>query len=421
MTDPATPVAIYREMLLNPTEPYIRTQAEALRRYRSFYFGVNRVPNGLALPSDRTFVLQDRYAMLDAALDRVLTRLPARAPFALLSRGRAIGRVVGGSFLRSGRSRRLVDAIRNVGATLLHAHTGINGAQALPLAQALDIPLVVTFHGYDATASDAELATHRTRGALYLERRAAMTREIGRAVAVSGYIRDRLVERGWPAELVVVHHMGVDVETYVPSPSARPLRDRKPIVLFAGRLIEKKGLAYLIDAMALVRTSIPDAELVVAGTGPLRETLARRAEDAGVRVEFLGRIPPEAVGGWMAEASLYCMPSVRAANGDAEGLPTAVVEAMACGLPVVATRHAGIPEAVVHGETGLLSDERDVATLASHLTSLLGDAELRARFGDAARVRATTHFDHRHQATLLESIYDDVRERHRERAAERRP
>jgi len=410
-TDARRPrVAVYREMLLNPTEPYIRTQAEALRRYESFYVGVSRVPNGLALPDDRTFVLHDRYVGADRALDRLLTRLPHRGRMDALARGGLLARASRQAFIRFGRSPRLVRAIAAARATLVHAHTGINGAHALPLARALDLPLVVTFHGYDATASDAELARHPLRGGIYLQRRAELQRDAALAIAVSGFIRDRVVARGWPAERVVVHHMGVDTGQHAPAPDAVPVGERAPIVFYAGRLIEKKGLRHLIDALALVRERIPDAEIVVAGNGPLRGALAARAEAARVPIRFLGRVTQAGVDEWMQRAAVDCMPSVRAANGDSEGLPTAVVEAMACGVPVVASAHAGIPEAVVHEETGLLAPEGDVPALAAHLTRLLDDPTLRARFGAAGRARALRHFDHRRQAERLEALYDEVRE-----------
>lgn len=402
-------VAIYREMLLNFNEPYIRTQAEALARYRSFYVGASRVAGGLALPRDRTFVLGDGYRAVDRVLDRALTRLPSRGPLRELARGGVVARAGSTAFFKYGVSPRFERALRAVRPVLLHAHTGVSGAHVLPLARRLDLPFVVTFHGYDATASDEELARWPNRGQVYLQRRAAMQRDVTRMIAVSAYIRDLLVARGWPAERLTVHHMGVDTTIFAPAPDATPLTERAPVVFFAGRLIEKKGLEYLIDALRLVRATVPGAELVVAGTGPRQGALAKRAAAAGVPVRFLGRTPPEEVRAWMARAALYCMPSVRAADGDAEGLPTALVEAMACGLPVVATVHAGTPEAVVHGETGLLAAERDVAGLAAHLTALLGDGALRTRMGAAARTRVLAHFDHRRQAAVLEEIYDEVR------------
>ncbi len=402
-------VAVYREVILYYNEPYIRTQAEAVPRYRSWYVGTHRVARAVELPADRTLVLRDHYRGADGVLDRIVGRLPARGPLRELRKGGVLGRLGESVFIRTGVSPHLDRRLRALRPALLHAHTGVSGAHALPLVRRLGVPFVVTFHGYDATATDEELGRWPLRGRIFLKRRDAMKHEGARFIAVSGFIRDLLLAKGWPAERVVVHYMGVDTALFRPDPEAAPLSERAPIVFFAGRLIEKKGLEYLVDAMRVVGARVPGAEVVVAGQGERLAALQRRAEEARVRVRFIGRVTPEDVRAWMARAQVYCMPSVRAADGDGEGLPTALVEAMACGLPVVATTHAGVPEAVRHGETGLLAPERDAATLAEHLVALLGDPALRDRMGMAARQRVTESFDHRRQAASLAAIYDEVR------------
>jgi glycosyltransferase involved in cell wall biosynthesis len=402
-------VAVYREMILNYNEPYIRTQAEAVPQYTSYYVGTHRVAWSIELPPERTLVLRDRYRHVDGLLDRVVTRLPRRGPLRKLTRGGFLGRTIESLFIRTGLSPHMMRSLRALRPAILHAHTGVSGAQALPLARRLGIPFIVTFHGYDATATDEELGRPPLRGRIFIRRRDAMRHETSRLIAVSGYIRDLLVAKGWPAERLVVHYMGVDTALFRPDPAAVPLADREPIIFFAGRLIEKKGLEYLVDAMRTVATRIPDAEVVIAGEGERLTALQRRVEEARVRVRFVGRLTPGEVREWMARAQIYCMPSVRAANGDGEGLPTAVVEAMACGLPVVATTHAGIPEAVRHGETGLLAPERDATVLAEHLIAVLVNADLRTRMGTSARARVLETFDHRRQAASLAAIYDEVR------------
>jgi glycosyltransferase involved in cell wall biosynthesis len=110
----------------------------------------------------------------------------------------------------------------------------------------------------------------------------------------------------------------------------------------------------------------------------------------------------------MRRASLLAAPSVTARNGDAEGLPTVIVEAAACGLPVVSTRHSGIPEAVVDGETARLVPENDSQALAESIRLLLGSAQLRARMGAAGRRLAEEKFDLQRQTARLERIYDEV-------------
>jgi colanic acid/amylovoran biosynthesis glycosyltransferase len=409
---PTPVVAVYREAVLYYSEPYIRTQAEAVPRYASWYVGTHRAAHSLELPPERTLVLRDRYRRLDGTLDRFLRRLPKRGPLRGLAQGSVLGRASENLFIRSGVSPYLERRLRELRAAVLHAHTGVSGAHALPLARRLGVPLVVTFHGYDATASDEELARWPLRGRIFLRRRDALKRESARLIAVSGFIRDLLLAQGWPAERLVVHYMGVDTARFRPDPAAAPLSEREPIVFFAGRLIEKKGLEYLVDAMRIVAAKIPAAQAVIAGWGERLKPLQRRAAEAEVDVRFVGRVQPDEVREWLARAQLYCMPSVRAADGDAEGLPTALVEAMASGLPVVATAHAGIPEAVRNGETGVLVPERDVEALAAGLIAVLGDAPLRQRLGAAGRRRVLERFDHRRQAASLAAIYDEVRAEH---------
>jgi glycosyltransferase involved in cell wall biosynthesis len=402
-------VAVYREVLLYYNEPYIRTQAEAVPRYTSVYVGTRRAAHTVELPPERTLVFRDHYQRVDGALDRVLKRLPARGALRALATGSVLARAGESLFLRTGVSPYLERCLRELRPAILHAHTGVSGAHALPLARRLGIPFVVTFHGYDAGASDAELARWPLRGRIFLRRRDAMKRECARVIAVSGYTRDLLLANGWPAERVIVHYMGVDTALFRPDPAAAPLCDREPLVFFAGRLVEKKGLEFLIEAMGSVAARFPNAELVIAGRGERLAALERRAAEARARVRFIGRVTPDEVRQWLARARLYCMPSVRAADGDAEGLPTALLEAMASGLPVMATTHAGVPEAVRHGETGLLAPERDARALAEHLLVLLGNPVLCERMGAAARARVLESFDHRRQAARLASIYDEVR------------
>jgi glycosyltransferase involved in cell wall biosynthesis len=281
---------------------------------------------------------------------------------------------------------------------------GPDGAVVLPLARHLRVPLVVTFHGYDATMTDDALR-RGPLGRIYVRRRASLVREARLFIAVSDFIRGELLERGYPEERVVVHRIGVDAELF----RAEATVAREPIVLFVGRLAEKKGVTHLISAMRSVQARNPDAELVLIGGGPLRPQLAQQVQDQGVRARFLGRLSPAEVRDWMSRAHLLCVPSVRAANGDAEGLPIVLLEAMAMGLPVVGARSAGIPEAVVHGATGVLVPSGDAGALAEGIAMLLTDTAAWRRMSAAGVQHVREHFDLRRQTAELEALYDRVR------------
>jgi glycosyltransferase involved in cell wall biosynthesis len=406
-------VAIYREVMMNYNEVYLRTEVEALRRYRGYYVGSHRVSD-VELPADRTLVLRERYGRIDRALDPLVTRVGYRLqrmrPLASLGRtlasGSVVGRVSEYAFQVHGVSPSLINALRPLSPALMHAYTGVSGAHALPLARALGIPLVVSFGGYDATATDEELQRWPMRGRVFLRRRDAMKRELQLIITVSDFLRRQVVARGWPPEKVVVLHRGIDTALFTPE-GARPLAERDPIVFFAGRLIEVKGTIHLLRAMREVQARIPRAELVIAGSGALRPVLERQAAELGVRVRFLGRARPEVIRACLAEARVYCMPSITAATGQQEGLSNALLEAMSAGLPVVASRSGGIPEAV--GDTAFLVPERDEAALAARLVDILGDTTLCERMGAASRERIVTHFDLHKQVARLESLYDRAR------------
>ncbi|HEU4630924.1 MAG TPA: glycosyltransferase [Gemmatimonadaceae bacterium] len=406
-------VAIYREVMMNYNEVYVRTEGEALRRYRALYVGSHRLDQ-VELPADRTLTLREMYRPVDRVLDPILTRagyrLRALGPLAplgdALARGGLAGRASEYAFRVHGVSPALVRALRVRRPVLLHAFTGVSGAHALPLARRLGIPLMVTFGGYEATATDEELYQWKVRGRVFLRRREAMKHEVRLILTVSDFLRRQVIARGWPVEKVVVQYRGIDTDLF--TPEGRPsLAERAPVVFHAGRLMEAKGTIYLVRAMRRVQDAVPDAELVVAGSGAQGPVLEREARALGVRVRFLGRVAPEVVRACHAEAQVYCMPSVRSSTGQREGLSNALLEAMSSGLPVVASDSGGIPEAV--GDAGVLVPEQDVAGLAARILALLGDPELRQRMGAAARQRVVTHFDLHRQVARLEELYDRVR------------
>jgi glycosyltransferase involved in cell wall biosynthesis len=310
-------------------------------------------------------------------------------------------------YITSGRSARLDTAIAEEKVDLLHAHFGVEGLYALPFALRHGLPLITTFWGFDATMSRRELLLSGKpawiRYALFADR---LRRRGTLFIAVSEFLRSRLIQSGFPPDRTIVHYNGVDLTAFAP---VRHDSDDLTI-LFVGRLVEKKGVEYLIKAFALVAAQAPEVRLEIAGEGPLRQSLERLTSECGLaaRVTFHGSLSHREVSALMQNASVVCQPSVTAADGDAEGLPTVVLEAAATARPLVATRHSGIPEIIVDGKTGFLVAERDVEALADRLLSLLGNLELRKRMGEAGRKRIEEKFDLRKQAKSLEEIYGET-------------
>ena len=288
--------------------------------------------------------------------------------------------------------------LRALRPALVHAHFGRGGALALPIARALRVPLVVTFHGGDATKESHY--RRRLPPTVFQLRLTALKHEAALFVCVSEYIRNRMLARGFPADRLLMHRYGVEL---APENRAddRDQGGEGRAVLFAGRFVEKKGAAVLLDAM---RRLEPDARppLVLAGEGPQGDALRRLAVPLG-NVEFAGWLPNEALRRRMHGALAVCVPSLAALDGDAEGLPNVVLEAMAEGVPVVASRHAGIPEAVVHEVTGLLVPPGDPEALSAALQRLVEDPGLRRALGKNAREVAAERFSAAAQSQLLES------------------
>jgi glycosyltransferase involved in cell wall biosynthesis len=294
--------------------------------------------------------------------------------------------------------------VRKLNPILVHAHFGPDGVRAMPLARALRVPLIVTFHGYDATVKDDYARRSFYSHRVYIRRRGLLKREARLFIAVSNFIREKLLEQGFAPNKVVVHHIGVDTELFRPDPAVT----REPVVLFVGRLVEKKGCEYLIRAMGRVQTMRPEVEMVVIGDGPLRPALERLAKETLRRYRFLGTQPPISVRAWMNRARIFSAPSITAESGDSEAFGLVFAEAQAMELPVVSFASGGVPEAVAHAETGFLVAERDWNSLADHVLLLLENDALRDTFGEAGRRRVHTLFNLRKQVDALEEIYQRV-------------
>lgn len=353
---------------------FIASHAESLRRYQAVYAGSRRVA-GLTLPAGRAFAANT---------------------------GGLIGLAREFAFRRFGMAARLTAALRQFEPRLVHAHFGQSGPAALELADALGVPLVVTYHGQDATISDAQ-ARRSWRGREYLRGRQRVMEKASVLIAVSEFIRERMLEQGYPADKVVTHRNGIDLNFFSPTGEAR-----SDTVLFVGRFVEKKGCEYLIRALGVLRGEGCEVRGVLIGDGPLRPGLERLAQEVGADVEFTGFLGLTEVRSLLATARVAVVPSVTAADGNSEGLPTVILEAQAMATPVIATRHAGNAEGVIEGESALLVDERDARGLASCIRKLAGDPVAARRFGVHGRRFMEANFSIESQVAGLERIYDSA-------------
>lgn len=363
---------IFRKRVLPWSETFIASQAGAMVRYAPVLIGYTRDASGAAYLAGRPQLLLREHSAFPA-VDKLLLKSAGRPP------------------------RRWLRAIAATSPTVLHAHFGSSALPSGTLARALGIPLVVTYHGMDITVA--------ARNEAEVERRQRAFAAADRVIAVSRFIADAVRRAGCPEEKITLHYIGVDTERFTPGAAPRSASD----VLFVGRLVEKKGVTHLMRAMQNVIRTNPDARLVLAGDGPLREALEREARERGVPATFLGVQPPAQVVELMRTAAILCGPSIADSRGNAEGLPITFLEAQSCGLPVIASTSGGTGEGIVHGETGLLFTPGDESALARHIRTLLDDHALRASMSVAARAHIERSFDLRSQTARLESIYDQVR------------
>jgi colanic acid/amylovoran biosynthesis glycosyltransferase len=370
-------VAIFRHNLFKISEPFIAEQAQHLRRYRPLYLGrqrFGRPPDGA-----RSLALQDLY------------------------RGCALPRI--GWQMITGDSRAYRRLLEHQHPSLIHAHFGIEGVYALQLAGRLQIPLVTTFHGFDAT-----LRTHALLGSPAWFRYPLLRRKLAREgdlfLCASSFIRERVLAMGFPESRTHTHYIGVDCRAI----RLREDIEERPVILHVARLVEVKGTRYLLRAFATVARRYDGVQLLIIGDGPLRRSLQALAASVGVRdrVQFLGALPHAEVLSWMRKAAMLVLPGIRTATGRVEGLGMVLLEAAATGLPVIGSRVGGIPECILEGRTGFLVPERDEAALAERMGDLLEDTVKRRQMGTEGRALIERRFDIHRQTEALENLYDTL-------------
>jgi colanic acid/amylovoran biosynthesis glycosyltransferase len=285
---------------------------------------------------------------------------------------------------------------------LIHAHFGNIGYKAIPLSKKLNIPLITTFYGYEASAL-AKKEKYQKRFKILFEK--------GTLVLAEGnHLRNELIRLGCPPEKSKVFHLGVEVENY-------PLRKRvvdasQPLrILFAASFVEKKGAKYALLAFAEAKKKYPNIKLKLIGDGPERANVLDLANKLNITndLEWQGYIKYSDFVNEIYKADIFIQPSITAADGNTEGgSPVSLIDAQATGIPVLSTFHADIPEVVLHNKTGLLAPEKDYQTLGDNLLKLLENPDLLVDYGMAGRLHVEENYNIRKQGKILSEIYDST-------------
>jgi glycosyltransferase involved in cell wall biosynthesis len=382
-------VAIFRSHLLPISETFIRDQAVALRDWQPVLMGFQEVPGGLRTPG----IVRDV------------------VPIGILSK------VIHLWFFRSP-IRRLVKRFRVLDISLVHAHFGTVAIDIWPSVKAAGLPMLVTLHGYDINIRrewwEAGYGGLRMRAYPDLLLRMARDPNVS-FIAVSHAIKMRAIDWGIPEEKIGVAYIGVDTRRFCPG--GLPLNQRRNRILFVGRMVEKKAPLLMIQAFAEVRSQVPDAELVMIGAGPLLNDAKRLAAELSVPVKFLGACSSDEVLRQIHEARIFCLLSKTAANGDAEGLPISLLEAQACGVPVVTSMSGGSLEGIKEGETGLSLNPYSLQVAVKTISFLLKNDNATDRMGCAATVFIQREFAIDRLTHGLETLYSLAFNMHRAEVA----
>jgi colanic acid/amylovoran biosynthesis glycosyltransferase len=285
---------------------------------------------------------------------------------------------------------------------LLHIYFGNNGLFWLPFLRKRQIPALVSFHGADVQVNvDSPTAKRWLRDLFAV---------CALVLARSESLGSVLLGHGCPPEKLRIQRTGIPMDTFCYSARQRPA-DGAWRLLQACRLVEKKGLELTVRSFSAFLQHYPNASLTIAGDGPLRGSLMELAANLRLegRIHFPGFVGQSELLTLYQNSHLFLHPSEQTPDGNREGVPNSLLEAMATGLPCIATRHGGIPEAITHSESGILVPESDLAGVEHWLGRLAADDHFRDSLGKRAAEVIKEKFDLRTQIEKLEKIYSTLR------------
>ena len=302
-------------------------------------------------------------------------------------------------------SKRLLIRLKADRCQLLHVFFGNTAVQLLPILaeKTRRYPTIVSFHGADVLVEVDDPAY-----------RHALVDVLGRVdlvLARSRSLIDGLIKLGCPPEKIRLNRTGIPLGQFKYQEKTWPT-DGAWRLLQASRLIEKKGIATSLRAFAQFAQTFPAAILTIAGEGPEEGTLQALAAELGLtdKVQFTGFLKEDDLHKYLSESHLFLHPSQQGSDGNQEGIPNSLLEAMATGLPVFATNHGGIPEAVEDGVTGILVAEKDYAMLGNALIAAAGNPAQLSAMSAAAAQSVVENFSLAAQARKLEEYYQEAME-----------
>lgn len=281
---------------------------------------------------------------------------------------------------------------------LIHAHFGFDGYRMAGVARKVGVPLVVSFYGSDVSRLPSEFGWKR--------RYRKLARCGDRFIAISAAMKEDLLRLGFPEHKLRVVRFGLDLEQFRFNENYTPTGK----AMMVGRMVEKKGFIYALRAIKMLDERGQTLRLDLYGDGPGRSRLQKQCRRWGISplVTFHGFQPVDVIRQAYATHSLLLVPSVTAGDGDREGLPNTLLEGMATGIPVIASRHAAIPEVISDGRNGLLVDEKDSPALAQAISRVITQQVDVNAIRIAARQHIESHYELHRMVRQIERIYCEL-------------
>lgn len=298
-------------------------------------------------------------------------------------------------------TRKITRAFKRKKIKFIHARFGNAGVGLLKAKRRLRIPMLTSFHGFDLPAN------RKSRNSYH--RRLPVLFRVGEQFTVpSRHMKRQLIKWGCNRHKIKIMYSGIDLNKF-----PYKQRDHKTddiMIIAVGRLHKKKGFRYLLKAFKKIHDQYPSTRLIIVGDGDERKKLKRliSALRLNEHVQLQGLVAHNQLTGLLNLADIFCLPSVTTKDGNHEGIPNSIKEAMATGLPIVSTRHGGIPELVTDGNEGFLVPEKSVGKLVEKIKYLIKNPSLRQEMGKRGREKVERHFNSEKQVTNLETIYRNL-------------
>lgn len=295
----------------------------------------------------------------------------------------------------------IIKSLKKNKIELIHARFGNAGIHLVDVKRALNIPMITSFHGHDVPEPSGKQNS-------YMKKLQKLFRYGDMFTVPCLYMKKLLVNANCPESKVKVMYSGIDLSKF--PYHSRDDKTKGIRILAVGRLHKVKGFKYLIKAFKTVKLIHPSAELVIIGWGQERNRLKALIKKCGLKgsVQLKGFRKHDCVANELKKADIFCLPSITTKDGNHEGIPNAIKEAMATGLPVVSTYHAGIPELVTNEEEGFLVPEKSAAQLAQKIMLLIENPEIRIRMGRKGHEKVKREFNSLKQVEKLELLYKSL-------------